>query len=209
MKTPQKFGLWVATGALLSVTAFAQSDKPDGPPPGPGGGFGGRPRPEPAVIVKDLAARYASLAVYDANKDGQLDSTEQAAVAQAITDGTLKLSAPGRPPGAGPGNFEGGPKRPQAGRPPGDGPGNLEGGPKQPQRGGPPGDGPKNFEGGPKKPDPAQVAAHMAQFFASIAIYDVNKDGQLDATEQAAVVAALTDGSLTLPHPPGRRGLRP
>lgn len=71
-------------GASLSI-ALGQGR------PGRDGG-----RPDPAEMVKHLSERFAGIAVYDANKDAKLDATEQAAVAKAIADGSLKTAPPGR-----------------------------------------------------------------------------------------------------------------
>lgn len=77
-----------------------------GPPrggKGRGKGKGeGRPeggRPPGDVIAGHVTKLYESLAAYDADKSGALDETEQAAVATAIKDGSLKLPHPGGPRG--------------------------------------------------------------------------------------------------------------
>ncbi len=65
------------------------SDKPEGKrPPGDKAG-------------EHVAKLYESLVPYDADKNAKLDETEQAAVAKAIDDGTLKLPRPGGPGGPG------------------------------------------------------------------------------------------------------------
>lgn len=149
--------IWgLALGAALGASAFAQPAGHDDR--GPRGHFA----PPHAA---GLSTNYAALAPYDANKDGQLDDTEQAAVAQALVDG--KLQPPGRPPGR---------------------------------------DG--QIPPAPNVEMAARIAKQMAAWFAVIAPYDVNKDGQLDTAEQAAVTAALADGTLKLPRPSGPRGGR-
>lgn len=58
--------------------------------------------------------------------------------------------------------------------------------------------------GKPKKqPDFAQVVLkQLSEGYASIAPFDTNKDGKLNATEEDAIADALKDGSLKLPIPP-------
>ena len=98
MKKMNRMIALTALGVAITTGALAQEGGPGGefgPPGGPGGGrFGGRP---PALTAGQLSTNYAALAVYDVNKDGKLDATEQAAVAQALVDG--KLPPPGRPRG--------------------------------------------------------------------------------------------------------------
>lgn len=86
--------------------------------------------------------------------------------------------------------------------PPG-GPGHRggKGGPDQRPEGG------KGPEGG--KPPGAMIAGHVAKLYESLAVYDTDKAGSLDSTEQAAVAKAIEDGSLKLPRPGGPRGERP
>ncbi len=165
MKTLQKLLLAATLTTWIGATAFAQSNDANESRP-PRGGPGDHQRPDPAAMVQNLATRYASLAAYDTNKDGQLDATEQTALTQAITDGKIELPHPPKPPGDEQGDKHG------------------------------------------EKPDAAKMVGHLVSFYASIAAYDVNKDGQLDATEQAAVVKAMTDGSLKLGRP-GFGGHRP
>jgi len=51
--------------------------------------------------------------------------------------------------------------------------------------------------------DPASVAAHLAQFFPIIAAFDVDKNGQLDDKEKAALAKAIADGKVEFPpHTP-------
>jgi hypothetical protein len=75
-------------GASLSI-AFGQ-ERPGRP---------GGERPDPAEMVKHLSERYAALAAFDTDKNAKLDDTEQAAVAKAIEDGSLKAGPPGGPRG--------------------------------------------------------------------------------------------------------------
>jgi hypothetical protein len=56
--------------------------------------------------AEHVAKLYESVAAYDTDKNAKLDATEQAAVAKAIEDGTLKLPRPGGP--GGPGGRRGG-----------------------------------------------------------------------------------------------------
>ena len=46
-----------------------------------------------ASVVEHLALVFPKVAAFDANKDGQLDETEQEALGKAIADGTLELPA--------------------------------------------------------------------------------------------------------------------
>jgi len=51
--------------------------------------------------------------------------------------------------------------------------------------------------------DPAALVEHLSKFFPSIAAFDTNKDGKLDATEKQALAKAMADGKLELPaHTP-------
>ncbi len=47
--------------------------------------------------------------------------------------------------------------------------------------------------------DVASMVGHLSQVFGEFAAFDLNKDGQLDAREKAALAKAIADGSLTLP----------
>ncbi len=71
-----------------------------GPPrSGKGEGKPADGKPPGNVIAGHAAKLYESLATFDADKSGALDEAEQAAVAKAVTDGSLKLPHPGRPGG--------------------------------------------------------------------------------------------------------------
>ncbi len=83
-----------------------RSGKGRGDGKGDGRTEGGRPSGD--VIAGHVTKLYESLAGYDADKNGALDETEQAAVASAIKDGSLKLPRPGGPRG---------PRGPRGGRP--------------------------------------------------------------------------------------------
>ena len=168
MKNMNKIAVLAVLGASLGTTAFGQFDGPgrNFGPPGDhrGGSMTNHPPPLTAAQrVGQLATNYASLASYDANHDGQLDSTEQAAVAQALVNG--KLQPPGPPRG------------PEGGTPP-----------------------------TPTAEMAQHIAAQMATVYAAIAPYDVNHDGQLDETEQAAVTTAMQNGTLRLPMMRGPGG---
>ena len=52
------------------------------------------------------------------------------------------------------------------------------------------------------------IAGHVTKLYESLAAYDADKSGALDETEQAAVTAAIKEGSLKLPRPGGPRGPR-
>lgn len=51
------------------------------------------------------------------------------------------------------------------------------------------------------KPTPEQMLNHIAEMYAWVSTYDVNKDGKLDATEKAALKAAIEKGEF-VPHGP-------
>lgn len=55
-----------------------------------------------AAMVEHLSKAYPMIATFDANKDGQLDQEERAALAKAIADGTLQLPMQAAPGGQGP-----------------------------------------------------------------------------------------------------------
>lgn len=61
----------------------------------------------------------------------------------------------------------------------------------------PPNGGQPNAQGG---------AARLAMMYATLAAYDANKDGQIDATEQASIEQAIKDGKLRRPGGQGGRG---
>jgi hypothetical protein len=108
------------------------------PPGGPEGGKGGKPpggseggkggKPNGKRAATGAAKLFESLAPYDKDKSGTIDETEQAAVATAIEDGSLKLPrgggrGQGGPGGRPPGGPEGGPEGGRGGRGPGRPPG--------------------------------------------------------------------------------------
>lgn len=100
--------------------------KPEGGPPpgGPEGAPAGKPPGK--MIAAGAAKLYEALAPYDADQNGSLDETEQAAAVKAMEDGTLKLPRPGGrgPGGPGAGGQGGrGPGGPGAGGQGGRGPG--------------------------------------------------------------------------------------
>ncbi len=72
--------------AAALVAGKIQPGTPRTPPPGV--------KPDPDVVLTRIARMYAVVAGFDANGDGQLDATEQTALAAVIADGSL------RPPGA-------------------------------------------------------------------------------------------------------------
>lgn len=171
-----KTTLILATATLATLFSLASAQPPDRPQRG-----GKEGRPTPAEIAANLSERYAALAVFDKDKTGTLDETEQASVATAIEDGSLEIAPPGGP------SHRGGKDRPDQ-RPDG-------------------GKSPDNEK--PGKPPGAMIAGHAAKLYASLAVYDTDKAGGLDATEQAAVAKAIEDGTLKLPRPGGPRGDRP
>src|SRR5215831_3425035 len=48
---------------------------------------------DPAALVEHLSKFFPSIAAFDKNKDGKLDTTEKHALAKAIADGKLELPA--------------------------------------------------------------------------------------------------------------------
>jgi len=47
--------------------------------------------------------------------------------------------------------------------------------------------------------DAAAAVGHLTEAFAKVAPFDVNKDGQLDATEKEALARAIADGTVQAP----------
>jgi hypothetical protein len=73
--------------------------------------------------------------------------------------------------------------------------------------GGPGGRGPRHGrgpEGAPK--DAATMVEHLTKVFATVAPYDVNKDGKLDETELQALSQAIKDGTVQAPEHRTPRG---
>jgi hypothetical protein len=60
-------------------------------------------KPDAERLLRRTAALYAEVAPLDANADGQLDATEQAALKAAVEKGELHLPRHGRGPGGRPG----------------------------------------------------------------------------------------------------------
>lgn len=146
MKMINTLAAGVTLGLALCTTAFAQG-RHGGPPGGHPGGPPDGPPPAGADAVKHLTEIYAMIAPFDVNVDDQLDATETAALATAITNGTVKKPAHPKPPkGA--------------------------------------------------KPKPGMIANHLAELYATIAPYDADQDGALDATEQTALQDAIDNGEL-------------
>jgi hypothetical protein len=50
-----------------------------------------------------------------------------------------------------------------------------------------------------EKPTAAEMASHVAEMYAYVAVYDTNHDGVLDETEQAAIKKAIENGEFS-PH---------
>jgi hypothetical protein len=57
--------------------------------------------------------------------------------------------------------------------------------------------------------DAASAVQHLTEVFAKFAAFDVNKDGQLDATEKQSLAKALADGTLQLPAHTPPNGVKP
>ncbi len=56
-----------------------------------------------------------------------------------------------------------------------------------------------------QKPDSAQVVAHLTAEYSKVSSFDLNKDGNLNATEQDKLAAAITAGTVTFAPPGGGR----
>jgi hypothetical protein len=91
MKRTTILALLGALGMLTSATTFAQSPN-DNPPPHDGPGPR-RPNPE--------ARRQMLMEKYDANKDGQFDDSEYAAIGKDFVEGKMGPGPGGRPGGPG------------------------------------------------------------------------------------------------------------
>jgi hypothetical protein len=91
MKRTTILALLGALGMLTSASTFAQSANDTQPPPHDGSAGPHRPDPE--------ARRKMLLAKYDANKDGQFDESEYAAIGKDVVDGKLGPGPGGRPGG--------------------------------------------------------------------------------------------------------------
>jgi len=153
MKMIKILAVSTTLGLALFTTAFAQGPH-NGPPEGPPGGPPEGPPEAGANLQKHLAEVYAMVAPFDVNADGKLDATEKAALATAITNGSVKEPSHPMPPKG-------------------------------------------------SKPKPEMIANHLAKLYAMIAPYDTDKNGVLDATEQAALLADIDSGELELPRPGG------
>lgn len=57
--------------------------------------------------------------------------------------------------------------------------------------------------------DPALLVQHLTAAYPQVAAFDLNKDGQLDATEKEALAKALADGTLQLPSHAPPHGSQP
>ena len=152
MKTIKTLAVGTTLGLALLTTTFAQG-RHEGPPGGPPKGPPGGPPEARANPVKHLTEIYTMVAPFDVNVDDQLDTNETAALATAISNGTVK-----------------GPPHPMP-----------------PKR---------------NRPKPAMIANHLAELYATLAPYDSDQDGLLDATEQAALQDAMDNGELPCPGGP-------
>ncbi len=239
MKTIKSIQAAAALGIVLVSSSFLAEAQPafgrGGPRSGaPGGpdGQGGAGRPDPSVIATHMAERYTTLAGFDLNRDGQLDSSESTAVAAGIADGTLEARPPGGPRRGG---HSAGGDRPEptpdqmashiaesyaqlaafdanhdaqlndaekAALSQAIADGSLKLGPEggMPGRPGRPG-----HRGAPGVGAP-QAKEHVAARYSELVAYDTDRNGQLDATEQAAVVGALESGTLQAPGRPNGPG---
>lgn len=67
---------------------------------------------------------------------------------------------------------------------------------------------PAGGKGKGQKPDSAQVVAHLTAEYSKVSSFDLNQDGNLDATEQGKLAAAITAGTVSFAPPAGGRGPR-
>jgi EF hand len=155
-------------------------------------------------MTKHIAEVFAKVSAFDANKDGQLDATEKASLAKAIADGTLQLPAHSGPNGEKPA-----PEAivdhiaevyPQVAKLDVNHDGALDETEQAALK--------KAIEAGElmhphsavrHEADAASLSKHIAEVFAKVSAFDVNKDGQLDATEKASLAKAVADGTFQLP----------
>jgi len=100
--------------AVLAGASFA-ADSTTARPDRPAGGKGKGPKPDSAQVVAHLTAEYSKISSFDLNKDGNLDSAEESALAAAITAGTVSFT---RPAGGRGGRGEAPQGAPKGGTPP-------------------------------------------------------------------------------------------
>jgi hypothetical protein len=160
MKNIKRLVYGLALSLALGTRALGQPGGPGSDQPGGGPGPFGHRHHAPSVAM--LATNYAALAPFDTNHAGTLDTSAQAAVAQALVAGTLQLPGPGH--------------------------------------------GPDEDRAAPSADAAKHIVKHLAALYAALAPYDTDKNGQLDSSEQAAVSAALANGTLKLPRPGGPGG---
>ena len=67
---------------------------------------------------------------------------------------------------------------------------------------------PAGGKGKGQKPDSAQVVVHLTAEYSKVSSFDFNQDGNLDATEQGKLAAAITAGTVSFAPPAGGRGPR-
>lgn len=67
---------------------------------------------------------------------------------------------------------------------------------------------PAGGKGKGPKPDSTQVVAHLTAEYSKVSTFDLNKDGNLDSTEQGKLSAAIAAGTVSFTRPSGGRGDR-
>lgn len=65
---------------------------------------------------------------------------------------------------------------------------------------------PAGGKGKGQKPDSAAVVAHLTSEYSKVSSFDINQDGNLDATEQGTLAAAITAGTVSFAPPGVGRG---
>ena len=63
---------------------------------------------------------------------------------------------------------------------------------------------PPDGKGRGPRPDPAAAVAHLTAEYSKVSSFDLNRDGELDATEQGRLAAAITAGTVSFAPPGGR-----
>jgi len=233
--------LLAGAGAWTLTSTIAQQGRPAGGPPSfvTGGQASGRPAGGPPAFVQALPEIYGVLEAADVNGDNQLDTDEQAVLLSAMQDGTLTKPEwlPTLPEGvevpaeaitqrmAGlygviapfDANNDGELTREELGKfraaamsgeidMPFGGPGKRGG-----AQGGRPFGPPQGAVRGERPDEAPAFAENIPAAFAILSAADADNDGTLSADEQATLVEAIKDGTITKPEglPTAPEGVNP